>query len=366
MDFIVFTSDPNHGSLYFSNFIKNYENNKIYKQNYFCETQGNKVVQISKVLKKDIREDFSKIILSKNLESLLKYNQEDLSIYLYNQCFLKKKYDESYLKFLILVCNKYKNSHEILALCRYLLDSCDLELFIKILIYNHLLKSIYCSYGDLNELFQNCNYQKYYKNYRTIKKLYQKNENNFISWDNRQFLLDPEDVVNPLIKVLSYCRFYDENNREFYSADSNFEEDEKIIKIIRQNLKEKYIGNEKWINQYSLYQNTKNIFKDTGVTVLREYSPRCLGLQRLDVYFELNGQKIAFEYQGEQHYKPIDFFGGVSAFEKRIKLDERKKTKCKRNSIKLIEFKYTDSVSINSIIGKLKQNNINIKGDCYV
>ena len=65
MDFIVFTSDPNHGSLYFSNFIKNYENNKIYKQNYFCETQGNKVVQISKVLKKDIRKIFLKLFYLK-------------------------------------------------------------------------------------------------------------------------------------------------------------------------------------------------------------------------------------------------------------------------------------------------------------
>lgn len=366
MDFLIFTADPHHSSLYFDDFFQNYKKDKVYKENYFCEINNKKIKNLSTQLKKEINAEFSNIILSEELEEVLKYEKIKLSNYLYNECFSKKNYDESFLKLLILISNKYYDTHEILILCRYLFEKFKSELFIKILIYNHLLKSIYCSWGHLNELFKNPCYKKYYQNYPIIKNLFKKDEKRFFRNYGFQTHLDAEDVVSPLLSVLAYCKFFDDNQRVFYSEGSDFGEDEKKLKIIRQELKEKYIGKEKWIKQYTLYKNTKNIFKDKSIKVYREYSPRFLGLQRLDVYFEYDNQKVAFEYQGEQHYKPIDFFGGNPAYQKRKELDKKKKTKCKKNSVKLIEFKYTESISISSIIQKLKKININLKGDCYV
>jgi hypothetical protein len=45
------------------------------------------------------------------------------------------------------------------------------------------------------------------------------------------------------------------------------------MKIIKQELKDKYIGTEKWINQYNLYKNIKILFKNLDVKIFREFSP---------------------------------------------------------------------------------------------
>lgn len=364
MDFIIFNRDYEHSSTYFSNFLNNYKKDRIYTESYFNEINGKRLKQYALKIKKKLKKNFDKIYITNNLEKLLNSSKNELSLYLYNQCFLKENYDENYLKFLIQICNKFSNNYEILFLCRYLIDRCKSHVTLDVLFYNHCLKEIYCSWGSLGDLYKSPLYTrntlKKYPVYNNIIKNWKDSEN-----DNYRYYMNPEDTVRPILKALSYCVFYDKHKRNFYHEDSDFREDEKMMKIIRQDLKEKYIGNEKWINQFNLYKNTKNIFKDTDIKIIREYSPKFLGLQRLDIYFEFDDKKVAFEYQGKQHYEPIDFFGGVSAFEKRKKLDERKKAKCKRNSINLIEFKYTDSVSTNSIIEKLQKNNIKLKGINY-
>ena len=47
---------------------------------------------------------------------------------------------------------------------------------------------------------------------------------------------------------------------------------------------------------------------------------------------------IAIECQGEQHYRPIEFFGGLKTFNKIKNNDIKKSNKCKNNNIKLIYF----------------------------
>lgn len=47
------------------------------------------------------------------------------------------------------------------------------------------------------------------------------------------------------------------------------------------------------------------------------------------------------EYQGEQHYRPTDFFGGEEGFKYRQHNDNIKRKFCKENNIPLIEIKYT-------------------------
>ena len=61
----------------------------------------------------------------------------------------------------------------------------------------------------------------------------------------------------------------------------------------------------------------------------------------LDIY--IPSKKIAIEYQGIQHFKPIGIFGGNEAFEKQIKNDEIKINKCKENGIKLLHFTYNSN-----------------------
>lgn len=73
-----------------------------------------------------------------------------------------------------------------------------------------------------------------------------------------------------------------------------------------------------------------------------------LGRQSLDFY--LPQHNIAIECQGEQHYKPIDAFGGEDGFLKRKELDENKMKLCNYNNIKLLYFafkKYDNNVITN-------------------
>lgn len=61
-------------------------------------------------------------------------------------------------------------------------------------------------------------------------------------------------------------------------------------------------------------------------------------LLRFDFYLpELN---VAIEYQGEQHYKSIEFFGGYSRFIDGLKKDNIKRDYCNQNDIKLLVIPY--------------------------
>lgn len=92
---------------------------------------------------------------------------------------------------------------------------------------------------------------------------------------------------------------------------------------------------EGWISETDLFYKISNHF--INEKVIHHGSPIWLGRQHLDIYFpELN---IAIEYQGEQHYKAIDYFGGQEALEKTIERDERderKKLLCEKNNCFLI------------------------------
>lgn len=66
-----------------------------------------------------------------------------------------------------------------------------------------------------------------------------------------------------------------------------------------------------------------------------------LGRQNLDIY--IPSKKTAIEYQGEQHYRPVDIFGGRKQYRRQRKLDKNKKRLCKKHKIKLLYFSYKEN-----------------------
>lgn len=103
----------------------------------------------------------------------------------------------------------------------------------------------------------------------------------------------------------------------------------------------------KWKTEQALYTLTKKEYDDA----VFQYRPRWLEPQSLDIY--IPSLNIAIEYQGQQHYQSIDFFGGEKAFEYRKKLDARKKQLCLEHNVKLIEWPYTDDISVNNLNFKI-------------
>ena len=69
-----------------------------------------------------------------------------------------------------------------------------------------------------------------------------------------------------------------------------------------------------------------------------EYQKRFpwLGKQSLDFY--LPDYNVAIECQGEQHFYPVNYFGGVKKFKKLQIGDANKKTLCEKNDIKIFYF----------------------------
>ena len=92
-------------------------------------------------------------------------------------------------------------------------------------------------------------------------------------------------------------------------------------------------------SQVKLYEQLKETFLNEEILfeVNKETIP-WLERQRLDIYFPK--YNIAIEYNGIQHYIPVEYFGGKIKFEQQQNYDELKRQKCKENNCYLFEVKY--------------------------
>jgi len=70
------------------------------------------------------------------------------------------------------------------------------------------------------------------------------------------------------------------------------------------------------------------------------------------VFNDCKKLKFLLEYNGKQHYEPIEFFGGKEIFELQKYRDKMKEDYCKKNNIKLIAIPYWDFNNIESILEK--------------
>lgn len=81
--------------------------------------------------------------------------------------------------------------------------------------------------------------------------------------------------------------------------------------------------------------------------------------------FYLPDYNIAIECQGEQHYRPINFFGGEEYFIKTIERDETKYKLCREHCIDIIYFSnndnYKGNFSIIKTLEKLRETLYNLK-----
>ncbi len=72
----------------------------------------------------------------------------------------------------------------------------------------------------------------------------------------------------------------------------------------------------------------------------------------LEYDFYLPKERIAIEFQGEQHFRAVSYFGGKEKFVIQQKHDEKKRDYAKNNNIRLIEIKYFDFDNIEEILIK--------------
>lgn len=73
---------------------------------------------------------------------------------------------------------------------------------------------------------------------------------------------------------------------------------------------------------------------ENGIRYIKQKTFKWLGKLRLDYY--LVDYNIAIEYQGEQHFHSVKYFGGNKRFIDRIERDKRKKELCDKNNVKIL------------------------------
>ena len=70
------------------------------------------------------------------------------------------------------------------------------------------------------------------------------------------------------------------------------------------------------------------------------------------IFNEKNELSYLIEYNGIQHYEPIEHFGGISKFQKQQRYDLRKQEYCSIKNIPLITINYDQEITEETIIRK--------------
>lgn len=149
-------------------------------------------------------------------------------------------------------------------------------------------------------------------------------------------------------------KFYELKLDENLNSNSDEELERIANNITREELGFKKIG-QRFVTETELYRIIKSIFPDKKVK--HHYRPSWLEGQELDIFIpEL---KLAVEYDGIQHFKPINAWGGEEGLRKTQHRDKIKETKCIKENITLIRFSYKEKEFLsknyvkNKIISKI-------------
>ncbi len=97
----------------------------------------------------------------------------------------------------------------------------------------------------------------------------------------------------------------------------------------------------KYLNNIGISYMTEVRFKD------------CIHKNQLPFDFHIPELNLCIEFDGIQHYKPVEHFGGQENFKLTKKRDEIKNKYCADNNIRLIRIAYFDIDNIKTILDKL-------------
>jgi len=175
-----------------------------------------------------------------------------------------------------------------------------------------------------------------------------------------KYKLDQEIVIQPLIQHTNI------NPEALYGSEQNwihisFAHCPELIHLISdlctncENELRRESGipdiGERWKSETEIYAFVKEILADFDVS--RHASPEWLSPMHLDVFVpELS---FAIEYQGQQHYEPVDIFGGQEGFEKLKVRDSIKLKLCRQNKVKLLYVRYDDEDPEETIVDFIRE-----------
>lgn len=113
------------------------------------------------------------------------------------------------------------------------------------------------------------------------------------------------------------------------------------------------IPENKWKSEQLVYELTKSLYKKNNV--IYQHRPFFLrsgrGQMSYDVF--ICGLNVAIEYQGKQHFEPVEIFGGEEHFKNQVIRDRLKKDLSKKNGVALVHINYWEDISPDLIKEKI-------------
>ncbi|MVN22872.1 hypothetical protein [Mucilaginibacter arboris] len=164
----------------------------------------------------------------------------------------------------------------------------------------------------------------------------------------------PQDLIE-LIKSLTGSGTIQVKNNEDDDLYDSFEYgmvnkaiNKYVENITREEFGFKKIG-ESWISESMLYNIIKKLFPNNDI--IRHYRPSWLERLELDIF--IPKLSIGFEYQGQQHFHPVDTWGGKQALENLQERDKLKRELCLAINIRLIKIDYTEPLTEARVLSKI-------------
>lgn len=162
-----------------------------------------------------------------------------------------------------------------------------------------------------------------------------------------------------------------ENKFSYFYEDRWVKNDLELFRIPKEILDEARMGSydkcefgmyskpiNRWKSEELVYNITRKLYKD--YQVIYQYHPFFLqtdkGSMSYDIY--ICGLKIAIEYQGKQHFEPIDYFGGQESYERQKERDRYKVERSKENGVRLVYINYWEDI-VPDLIKKRVEEAIN-------
>lgn len=112
----------------------------------------------------------------------------------------------------------------------------------------------------------------------------------------------------------------------------------------------------KWVSEEMVYKIAKKHY-GKQYAVIYQHRPFFLrspkgGQMSYDIF--ISGINVAIEYQGKQHFEPVDFFGGKESF---IELTQRDKEKAKlsiKNGVRLVYINYWEEITPSLVVERIE------------
>jgi hypothetical protein len=148
----------------------------------------------------------------------------------------------------------------------------------------------------------------------------------------------------------AYIKFYEDysDGKVIYDIKKGVYEDVDWYEYI--------LPENKWKSEQLVYGLVKQLYPKEDVIYQHRPTFLCIGNRQLSYDIYIRKLRIAIEYQGKQHFEPVEIFGGSNAFKRQQERDDLKRKLSVANNVHLVYINYWEDITLELIEKKIKES----------